>query len=81
MLCATWRLFWVIGRPGRGSYSYLCTRQNGVPAEGTGLAWFSLRKDAFMVDSDNSAALAEIVALLKSIETFVKKIAAEIAER
>jgi hypothetical protein len=34
-----------------------------------------------MGDSDNSQALAEIIALLKSIESYVKKIAAEIAER
>jgi hypothetical protein len=34
-----------------------------------------------MGDSDNASALAEIVALLKSIESQVKKIAAEIAER
>ena len=34
-----------------------------------------------MGDTDTSAALAEIVALLKSIESQVKKIAAEVAER
>jgi hypothetical protein len=34
-----------------------------------------------MEDSDNPQALAEIVALLRSIESYVKKIAAEIAER
>jgi len=34
-----------------------------------------------MGDSDNSQALAEIVALLRSIESYVKKISAEVAER
>jgi hypothetical protein len=34
-----------------------------------------------MGDSDNSQALAEIITLLKSIESYVKKIAAEVAER
>jgi hypothetical protein len=34
-----------------------------------------------MGDSDNSQALADIVALLRSIESYVKKIAAEVAER
>jgi hypothetical protein len=34
-----------------------------------------------MGDSDNSEALADIVALLRSIESYVKKIAAEVAER
>jgi hypothetical protein len=62
------------------SYSYLCTRQDDVPAEGPGLALRS-RKDTYMGDSDNSQALAEIVALLRSIESYVKKISAEVAER
>lgn len=34
-----------------------------------------------MGDSDNAQALAEIVVLLRSIESYVKKIAAEIGER
>jgi hypothetical protein len=34
-----------------------------------------------MGDTDNAKALAEIVTLLRSIESYVKKIAAEIAER
>lgn len=34
-----------------------------------------------MGDSDNSKALADIVELLRSIESYVKKIAAEVAER
>jgi hypothetical protein len=34
-----------------------------------------------MGDSENSAALADIVALLRSIESYVKKIAGEVAER
>ncbi len=34
-----------------------------------------------MPDPDNAQALSEIVVLLKSIESYVKKIAAEVAER
>lgn len=34
-----------------------------------------------MTDSDTSKALAEIIALLKSIDQAVRKIAAEVGER
>ena len=61
-------------------YSYLCTRVDAVPAEGADVAERS-RKDMGMGDSDNAQALAEIVVLLRSIESYVKKIAAEIGER
>jgi hypothetical protein len=34
-----------------------------------------------MADPDNAQTLAEIVSLLRSIESYVKKIAEEVAER